>query len=181
LRGFWRTAIHAVNDALAATFVTYIWLRFWTARRELARIREYEFFTDKFFKASEILVPESDTPPGLLKVIEHVNSLIDQPREARQFFEVYGRFARARIEGKVSRQPDPELIAFNKKHPQLEPIVTGAMMGAVLALTFLECRRGTYHRAMLADLCGRERKPTIVMDAVNETKSGHGSMAAAAA
>lgn len=162
--------------ALCAAIVTYVWLRFLTARRELARIREYEFFADKFFKASETLVSEQDTPEGILSVIDCFNDLIDQPREARQFFNVYSRFARDRIEGKVGRQPDPALISFTKRHPHLEPVVADAMMGGILALTFLECRRGTYHRAMLADLCGRERRPTIVIDAVNETKHAHGSM-----
>lgn len=156
--------------AVCAAIVAYVWLRYLWAQRELSRLREYEYFTDKFFKASEALVSEPDTPPNLLAVIESFNKLIDEPRAARQFFEIYRRFARERIEGKKTRQPDPELAAFTKKHPHLEPIVTDAMMGGILALTFLDSRHGTKHRAMLADLCGRERKPTIVIDAMNETK-----------
>lgn len=167
--------------AAAAAIVTYVWLHYLWAQRELSRLREYEFFADKYFKASEALINEPDTPPGLLAVIETLNKIMHEPRLARRFFEIYGRFAHERIEGKRMRQPDAELVAFTRKHPNLEPIVSDVMMGGILALTFLAGRRGTKHRAMLADLCGRERKPTIVIDAINETKhQHHGGLPAAA-
>ncbi|MCP1854221.1 MULTISPECIES: hypothetical protein [unclassified Bradyrhizobium] len=167
--------------AICATIVTYVWLRYTHARKELARLKEYEFFADKFFKASEALVSEPDTPPGLLAVIAVFNEIIDNPRLTSQFFKIYSRFARERIEGTRARKSDPEIAAFTKRHPHLEPVVTDAMMGGVLALSFLDPRNGTQHRAMLADLCGRERKPTTVIDAITETRHAYGSAMPAAA
>jgi len=173
--------IAIVLMASLAAAVSYTWLRYQWAQRELERLRGYEFFADKFFHASRVLASESDTPAGLIDVIETFNSMIADREGAKMFFDIYHRRARENIEGKLSRgTSDPELSEFTRRHPQLECVIQDAIMGAVLALSFLDTRRGTQNRALLAELSVREHKPTVVLDAIKETKHHDGMVAAAA-
>jgi hypothetical protein len=156
------------------------YLAYLYSRRDLARLHEYEFFADKFFRAASTLVDEPDTPERMLSSLELLNSIINNEPTAKKFFSIYERFALEQIDSDKS-ETIPELAAFVRAHKNIEKVVVEAYMSGLLAATFLNNRWGLRARAMLADLYGRESKPSTVIRAIEESRNLSPALAAAAA
>src|SRR5271165_6588291 len=111
--------------AIAALFLSAIisYLIYTRSLRDLERLREYEFFTEKFYKAANVLAVEQDTPDGMIVCLEALNRLIADEAEAKEFFAYYSRRAYENIKKGEQTSPDPEFARFLKAHPNLEPVV----------------------------------------------------------
>src|ERR1039458_673988 len=107
------------------------YLRFLYARRDLARLREYEFFTDKFYKASKTLLSEDDLPNGVASCLGMLNIMISDERSAHKFFRIYEQIARQRIDDGTNEVQDAEIRDFVKSHPALEESIQDAFVGGL--------------------------------------------------
>jgi hypothetical protein len=162
-------ALAIVLAAVAAALILYFFYR--RSRREIQRLREYEFFCDKFYGGAETLVSESDTPERMLAHIAMLNLVVSDKRIAKMFFKFYVKEVKNRIAGVSGEGLGEELAVFLNAHKNLERIITDTYMGAILAATFLCGIRGVKYRAMLAEIFGRENKPVTAIKAIEESQT----------
>ncbi|HEV2575135.1 MAG TPA: hypothetical protein VGU72_25600 [Beijerinckiaceae bacterium] len=154
--------------AVASTSIAF-YVRY--ARKELRRLREYDYHSSRFFEAVQKLAEDDGTPERLLFALAYINEVICDRKEARRFFAGYEQFLEHQIEAGVKPAGDPEFAHFMKTRSELAECAETAMFSGLLALTFLGNGWGQRARALLADSFGRERKPTTVLKVIEDRRS----------
>jgi hypothetical protein len=145
------------------------WLYCRHAERKLLRLQEYEFFSNRFFAASDALIRDSDTPEVVLNMLGVVNEMIGSEKASKRFLKGYEtHYLDAR---RQNRRPTirPEMNEFMKKRGELGKQFADALMSGVMAMTFLGNGWGVKARAMLADAFAREPKPSDVIEALEHS------------
>jgi hypothetical protein len=145
------------------------WLYYRHAQRELLRLQEYEFFSNRFFAASDALIGDSDTPEVVLNMLHVVNEMIGSELASKRFlkgYEAYYLDARRQNRRPVIRA---DVNEFMNKRGALGKQFADALMSGVMAMTFLSDGWGMKARAMLADAFVREPKPSDVIEVLEHS------------
>lgn len=136
---------------------------------ETRRLREYDFYGQKFFKAANVFVADESAPKQLIDIVSVLNRLICDPRRAKEFFAIYEGLLNGRIDRTDQDGGDLEIALYIKSRPELSDLVVDVLMGGMLAASFQDNRWGLRARAALADSYVRERRPVTVIKAIRKT------------